>query len=157
MDNAILRVFTKNDSPCEKKRREGGERGLHRLIPCVLLHLWASCSDGAKRRRKEKHELVIIDIPWYIVFRNKGHLSIVVKRVAFAARHVPLSYLQPWRGIPTQWWGRIFVVAYLVLPPERPNMAMTLHWLIVTDNGRLCGFAGQGIMFPKIETKKSLS
>ena len=61
MDNAILRVFTKNDSPCEKKRREGGERGLHRLIPCVLLHLWASCSDGAKRRRKEKHELVIIN------------------------------------------------------------------------------------------------
>ena len=70
MDNAILRVVTRNDLPREKKKT-GGNIDIDRF-PAFNCTRERSCGAGARKRRKDKHVLVSIDTSQYIVFREKG-------------------------------------------------------------------------------------
>ena len=92
-------------------------RGTKNSSPAFYYTCGRSCGARVRRRRKEKHELVSIDI---ISCLRRRALT-MAERVALAARRVPPTYLRSQRDVPTRWWGRSYGCGE-ELPPERQQL-----------------------------------
>ena len=89
-----------------------------RIVPCVLLHLWAELRRQSKKEKKGKAQ--ISEYRYNIVFATKGTYHDRTR--PFAAHRVTPTYLRSQKDVPTRWWGRHYSRGE-ELPPERQQLS----------------------------------